>query len=76
MKMESKIQQTDDLRPEYDFSKLEGGVRGKYAKRFHAGTNLIRLEPDVARAFTDEASVNATLRSLIELAKSRVKVAH
>ena len=76
MKMESNIQPPDDLRPEYDFSKLKGGVRGKYAERFHVGTNLIRLEPDVARAFTDDASVNATLRSLIELAESRVKVAH
>ncbi len=76
MKKESNIKSTDDLRPEYDFSKLKGGVRGKYAKRFHAGTNLVRLEPDVARAFSDDASVNDALRSLIKLAKSRVKVAH
>ena len=76
MNMESNIQPIDDLRPEYDFSKLKGGVRGKYAERFHAGTNLIRLEPDVARSFADDASVNATLRSLIKLAKSQVKVAH
>ncbi len=76
MKKESNIKATDDLRPEYDFSKLKGGVRGKYAKRFHAGTNLVRLEPDVARAFSDDASVNDALRSLIKLAKSRVKVAH
>ena len=76
MNMESNIQPIDDLRPEYDFSKLKGGVRGKYAERVHSGTNLIRLEPDVARAFTDDASVNATLRSLIKLAKSQVKVAH
>ena len=67
---------TDDLRPEYDFSKLKGRVRGKYAKRYLAGTNLVRLEPDVARAFNDDASVNETLRSLIKLAKSRVKAAH
>ena len=76
MKKESNIKLTDDLRPEYDFSKLKGRVRGKYAKRYLAGTNLVRLEPDVARAFNDDASVNETLRSLIKLAKSRVKVAH
>ena len=76
MKKVSNTKQVDDLRPEYDFSKLKGGVRGKYAKRFHAGTNLVRLEPDVARAFDDDASVNEALRSLIKLAKSRVKVAH
>ena len=75
MKKDSNIQSTDDLRPEYDFSKLKGGVRGKYAERFHAGTNLVRLEPDVARVFNDDKSVNEALRSLIKLAKSRVKVA-
>ena len=36
----------DDLRPEYDFSSLKGGVRGKYARRFRAATNLVLLEPD------------------------------
>jgi len=43
MKEKSNPTPTDDLRPEYDFSKLRGGVRGKYAKRFHAGTNLYKL---------------------------------
>lgn len=75
MKKDSNIQSTDDLRPEYDFSKLKRGVRGKYAERFHAGTNLVRLEPDVARVFNDDESVNETLRSLIKLAKSQIKVA-
>ena len=31
----------DDLRPEYDFAKMKGGVRGKYAARFRSGTNLV-----------------------------------
>jgi hypothetical protein len=63
----------DDLRPEYDLSKLKGGVRGKYAKRFQEGTNLVLLSPDVARHFPDEQSVNAALRSLVAIAKSHVR---
>ena len=59
----------DDLRPEYDLSKLKGGVRGKYAKRFQQGTNLILLSPDVARYFPDERSVNTVLRSVVGIAK-------
>jgi len=43
MKEKSNPTPTDDLRSEYDFSKLRGGVRGKYAKHFHAGTNLYRF---------------------------------
>ena len=76
MKKVSKAALVDDLRPEYDFSQLKGDVRGKYAKRFHAGTNLIRLEPDVARVFDDDTSVNEALRSLIKIAKTQVKAAH
>jgi hypothetical protein len=63
----------DDLRREYDLAKLTGGVRGKYAKRFREGSNLVLLSPDVASHFPDEQSVNAALRSLIALAKSHVR---
>lgn len=55
-----------DLRPEYDFAV---GVRGKYAKRFAEGTNVVVLEPDLTRAFPDSASVNRTLRLFMEVAK-------
>jgi len=45
--MKKAKRRTDpDLRPEYDF---RGGVRGKYAARFAAGTNIVVLSPDVAR---------------------------
>ncbi len=37
----------DELRSEYDFSKLKGGVRGKYVQRYRAGTNLLKVDPDV-----------------------------
>jgi len=62
----------DDLRPKYDLSKLKGGARGKCAKRFQQGTNLILLSPDVARYFPDERSVNTVLRSLVGIAKTEL----
>ena len=61
-------QRGDDLRPEYDLARLKGGVRGKYHQRATAGTNLVLLEPDVARAFPDSNSVNRALRLLQEVA--------
>ena len=73
MKKASNRKTNDDLRPEYDFSKLKGGVRGKYAKRFQKGTNLVLLSPDVAKYFPDEQSVNAALRSLVTIAKTELR---
>lgn len=68
----TKTDQTDELRPEYDLSQLQGRVRGKYAERYQEATNLVRLEPDVARAFPDPQSVNDALRLLIKLAQTQV----
>ena len=48
----------DDLREEYDESLLKNGVRGKYAQQYAAGTNIVRLAPDVAAAFPTEEAVN------------------
>ncbi len=63
----------DELRPEYDFLQLfRGAVRGKYAKRYHAGTNLVLLDPDVRKAFPSEKAVNEALRLVIELRKVSV----
>jgi hypothetical protein len=59
----------DELRPEYDFSKMAGGVRGKYVERYRAGTNLVLLDPDIAKAFPTDASVNEALRLLIQIAQ-------
>jgi hypothetical protein len=59
----------DDLRPEYGLYSLRDGVRGKYAKDFRAGTNLVLLEPDVAAAFPDAKAVNEALRLLMTVAK-------
>ena len=56
--------------PEYDLLQLlRGGVRGKYAKRYHGGTNLILLDPDVRKAFRSGKAVNDALRLVIELRK-------
>ena len=55
----------EELRPEYDFSKLGGGVRGKYVERYRKGTNLVRLDRDVAEAFPTDSSVNRTLRAAL-----------
>jgi hypothetical protein len=70
-KVKAKTEE-DELRPEYDFSQLKGRVRGKYAERYRAGTNLILLEPDVAAAFPDAKAVNEALRLLIKVAENQV----
>jgi hypothetical protein len=64
----------DDLRPEYDLSKLQGGVRGKYFKRYQAGTNLALLAVDVRAAFPTDKAVNEALRSVMRK-NGRAKVA-
>ena len=65
MKKRAKQRATDDLLPEYDFSK---GIRGKHASRYWEGTNLVALARDVAKVFKTSDQVNAALRGLIEIA--------
>ena len=57
-----------EMREDYDFSK---GKRGKYAKRFARGSNVVVLEPDVARLYRDSDAVNRALRALAEVAPIR-----
>ncbi len=57
-----------DMRKEYDFSK---GIRGKYAKKYKAGTNIVLLDPDVAKIFKTPKSVNQALRSLAKIIKAQ-----
>ncbi len=59
-----------DMLEEYDFSQ---GIRGKYAERYAAGSNIVILSPDVAEAFPDSASVNEALRMLIKIAEQKTK---
>lgn len=55
----------DELRSEYDFATMKGGVRGKYAARLKKESNLVMLEPDVAAAFPNEAAANEALRVVL-----------
>ncbi len=61
-----RMQKDPDMLEEYDFSK---GVQGKYAKRFAEGTNVVVIEPDVAKVFPDHESVNQALISPAEIIK-------
>jgi len=56
----------DELRPEYELSKLKGRVRGKHLARYRAGTNLALLAPDVRAAFPTDEAVNQALRSVMQ----------
>jgi hypothetical protein len=57
-----------DMLEEYDFS---GGVRGKYAKRYAEGTNVVVIDPDIVEYFPDQHTVNDALRTLAALIKRR-----
>lgn len=60
----------DELRPEYDLETLlKGGVRGKHAAAYAAGTNLVLLDPEVHSEFKTAKDVNEALRLVIELRK-------
>jgi len=70
MKTKTNNSSIDDLRPEYDFD-YSKAVRGKYYRRLlEEGSNVIVLDPEIAKKFKDSASVNEALRSLLELANS------
>jgi len=60
----------DTMREEYDFT---GGVRGKYAKRFAKGSNVVVLDPDVAKAFKNSLAVNDALREVLRARKTSRK---
>jgi len=65
--MKTNPNSADEPRPEYEF---KGGVRGKYAARFAAGSNVVVLEPDVAAEFASTAAVNDALRAYLQRRKS------
>ena len=61
---------TDDVRPEYDFASMEGGVRGKYVNRLREGTNIVLIEPEVSEAFPTEQAVNEALKGILRTARA------
>jgi hypothetical protein len=71
MKKKRIDEMDDELRPEYDLHQLlKGGVRGKYAARYRAGTNLVLLAPDVVKAFANNTgAINEALRLVIQMSK-------
>ena len=64
MEKEPESNTEPDMLEEYDFA---DGVRGKYAKLYDEGTNLVLLDADVAEVFPNSVSVNRALRALADL---------
>ncbi len=60
----------DDLKPEYDFASMKGGIRGKYVARLRKGSNLVLLEPEVAAAFPSAEAVNEALRGVLNTTRA------
>ncbi|MBD2196287.1 MULTISPECIES: hypothetical protein [Calothrix] len=69
MKKEVENEMEDELSPEYDFTQMTGGIKGKYVERYRTGTNLVLLDPDVAQAFPNDEAVNEALRLLMQVAQ-------
>jgi hypothetical protein len=68
MKKKSSVEKVCEPRAEYDLEVLlPGGIQGKYVDRYRTGTNLILLEPDVAKAFPTQEAVNHALRLVMQL---------
>jgi hypothetical protein len=70
MKSKTSNQNVNELRPEYNFD-YSKAIRGKYYRRLlEEGSNVVVLDPEIAKSFQDSASVNEALRSLLEIARS------
>ena len=65
-----KDENQDEMRPEYKRAELGKGVRGKYHESYKRAHNLVLLDPEVAKAFPDDKSVNDALKSLIQASET------
>jgi hypothetical protein len=70
--MKKEREKNDEMLREYDFSQ---SVRGKYAQRYARGSNVVVLEPDVAKVFPNAEVVNNSLRSLAKIIRRRKSLA-
>jgi hypothetical protein len=69
MKKKSSVETVSEPRMEYNLEELlPEGVQGKYVERYRAGTNLVLLDPEIAKAFPTKDSVNHALRLVMQLA--------
>jgi hypothetical protein len=73
MKQNQDIEENDDMREEYDFSNMKGGVKGKYAAAFENTAVTVLLDSDVAKVFPDSKAVNEALRTLARVLRSKEK---
>jgi hypothetical protein len=55
----------DNMRDEYPAEPIRSGVRGKHAKRYREGTNVVRIDPDLHAIFPDSEAVNRALRDYL-----------
>jgi hypothetical protein len=70
MKKPIERRSRDDMRPEYDFASMSGGIRGKYYQEYRKGSNVVLLQPDVAEAFPSEEAVNEALRGVLKTTRA------
>jgi hypothetical protein len=66
--MKKVREKNNEMLRDYDFSQ---GVRGKYARRYARGSNVVVLDPDVAKVFPNAETVNSSLRSLAAIIRRR-----
>jgi hypothetical protein len=70
MKKAIERRSRDDMRPEYDFASMSGGIRGKHYQEYRKGSNVVLLQPDVAEAFPSEEAVNEALRGVLKTTRA------
>ncbi len=75
MKQNQNSEEDDDMREEYDFSSMKGGIRGKYAGAFEKTAVTVLLDSDVAKVFPDAQAVNEALRTLARVLHNKDKSA-
>jgi hypothetical protein len=57
------------LREEYDLSKMTVLPKGRFDPKRRFGSNVVVLEPEIAKAFPNDEAANEALRLILEAAK-------